>query len=386
VGAGRGRGYPDELSRRTFLASLLASTIGATEATVLASFLLAGSPAVLASLASHRKRLAVYDVTRHPYRAAGDGIANDAPAIQAAIDDAAAAGGGIVYLPPGTYRVASIHEQSGIRFYVLNYFSGISLVGAGRHLTTLRACAGLPDQTRIISADSTDGTSRVSYAAFQDFTLDGRPGQQTQARSCVGISNVFTDHVDHLRVRIEGVKGMADAEGACFDSYASSNHTYRDCEVAQPRGAPTGSGFSATHSNQISYQDCRSAGSAYWQGFTTYLSKQIEYLRCHGYLNGQRGLNCEVSEGVRYRNCRAGGKTQGNRGDGIYVFHSDDVEVQDCVSVGNRHGIVNDGSRLRVVRGQFVDNRGGGIAFNSDADRENTSIDDVDPAVTAARR
>ena len=386
MGAGRGRGYPPDLSRRTFLARLLATTLGASEAALLTSLLLRSSSSPLASLAGQRALSAVFDVRGAPYHAVGDGVANDAPAIQAAIEDAAAAGGGTVYLPAGTYRLASIHEQPGVRFYILNYYSGVSLVGAGRHLTRLRACAGLPDQTRIISAASSDGATLVTNAAFQDFTLDGRPGEQPYARSCVGISNVFTDQVDHLRVRVEGVKGMADAEGACFDSYASSNHTYRDCEVVQPRGVPTGTGFSATHSNQVSYRDCRSEGSAYWQGFTTYLSKQIEYDRCHGYLNRQRGLNCEASESVRYRNCQAGGKAMGNRGDGIYIFQSDDIEAQDCISVGNQRGIVNVGSRLRVVRGEYVDNVGGGITFNSDADRENTSVEDVDPAVTAARR
>jgi hypothetical protein len=76
----------------------------------------------------------------------------------------------------------------------------------------------------------------------------------------------------------------------------------------------------------------------------------------------------------------------GNRGDGIYIFESNDIEVHDCVSVGNARGIVNDGSHLRVVRGEYADNVGGGIAFNSDADRDNTLVDDLDPAVTAARR
>jgi hypothetical protein len=364
---------------------MLATTLGASEAALLTSLILQSS-ASLAALAGQRAISGIFDVRGHPYRAVGDGLANDAPAIQAAIDDAASAGGGIVYLPAGTYRLASIHEQTGIRFYVLNYYSGVSLVGAGRDLTMLRVCAGLPDQTRIISAASSDGATIVTNVAFQDFTLDGRPGDQPYAKSCVGISNLFTDQVDHLRVRVEGVKGLADAEGACFDSYASSNHTYRDCEVVQPRGLPTGSGFSATHSNQVSYRDCRSEGSAYWQGFTTYLSKQIEYDRCHGYLNRQRGLNCEASEGVQYRNCQAGGKAIGNRGDGIYIFHSDHVEVQDCVSVGNQRGIVNVGSHLRVIRSEYLDNAGGGITFDSDADRDNTSIEDMDTAVTAARR
>lgn len=55
------------------------------------------------------------NVRNAPYNARGDGIANDAPAIQAAID--ACPSNRVVYLPPGTYRVASpINMKPGITF------------------------------------------------------------------------------------------------------------------------------------------------------------------------------------------------------------------------------------------------------------------------------
>lgn len=47
----------------------------------------------------------LYDVTASPYLAAGDGTTDDTAAIQAALDDAGAGGGGTVYLPAGKYRV-----------------------------------------------------------------------------------------------------------------------------------------------------------------------------------------------------------------------------------------------------------------------------------------
>lgn len=47
------------------------------------------------------------DVTQAPYNATGDGVTDDRPAIQAAIDDAKTAGGSIVFFPKGTYLVAS---------------------------------------------------------------------------------------------------------------------------------------------------------------------------------------------------------------------------------------------------------------------------------------
>jgi hypothetical protein len=42
------------------------------------------------------------------YGAVGDGSTNDTNAIIAAIDAAGAAGGGVVYVPPGTYSTSSL--------------------------------------------------------------------------------------------------------------------------------------------------------------------------------------------------------------------------------------------------------------------------------------
>jgi polygalacturonase len=58
----------------------------------------------------------VYDV--RAFGAKGDGKALDSPAINKAIDAAAAAGGGTVHFPAGTYRSFSIHLKSNISLYL----------------------------------------------------------------------------------------------------------------------------------------------------------------------------------------------------------------------------------------------------------------------------
>lgn len=52
------------------------------------------------------------NVKSEPYNATGLGVANDSVAIQAAIDDANAAGGGTVYFPPGIYLCNIILKQN----------------------------------------------------------------------------------------------------------------------------------------------------------------------------------------------------------------------------------------------------------------------------------
>lgn len=68
------------------------------------------------------------DVTKAPYHADSTGNTDATAAIQQAIDDAASRGGGVVYLPKGTYRVA---PQAG-KDYALNiHASRIVLKGDG---------------------------------------------------------------------------------------------------------------------------------------------------------------------------------------------------------------------------------------------------------------
>ena len=59
-------------------------------------------------------RTATYNV--RDFGAKGDGLSNDTPAINQAIEKCHAEGGGEVLFPPGTYAAASIHLKSHIRF------------------------------------------------------------------------------------------------------------------------------------------------------------------------------------------------------------------------------------------------------------------------------
>src|ERR1700704_475333 len=58
----------------------------------------------------------VYDV--RSFGAKGDGKTPDTPAVNKTIETAAAAGGGTVYFPAGTYLCLSIHLKSNIALYL----------------------------------------------------------------------------------------------------------------------------------------------------------------------------------------------------------------------------------------------------------------------------
>src|SRR5690242_15951298 len=85
----------------------------------LASALLLGAPAAAAAESapsSTTDRAAIFDVRR--YGATGDGKTIDTPAVNRAIEAAAAAGGGTVYFPAGTYACYSIRLKSRVALFL----------------------------------------------------------------------------------------------------------------------------------------------------------------------------------------------------------------------------------------------------------------------------
>lgn len=84
--------------------------------------------AAIAELLAGRNTSGWEDIKDHG--AVGDDTADDTAAIQAAIAAVIAAGGGVVYVPPGTYRHTALTGGSNVH-----------LVGAGAGLSTLRLTA-----------------------------------------------------------------------------------------------------------------------------------------------------------------------------------------------------------------------------------------------------
>jgi len=104
----------------------------------------------------------VYNVKTDPrlaLKAVGNGVTNDAPAIQAAINAANAAGGGVVYMPAGTYKI------SGMNTHLLTLKSNVVLKGDGIDISVLRA-----SDTSLNSKRNIYGAS-VSKVGMVDITL-----------------------------------------------------------------------------------------------------------------------------------------------------------------------------------------------------------------------
>lgn len=118
------------------------------------------------------------------YGATGDGSTDDAAAIQAALDAAETAGGGIVFFPKGTYR----HTTR------MSVAAGVSLLGAGPGASRV-AAAGGGSGGFIFDASPTywqsvEGLRIDATAASSDVMLNMDAGCRMVVRNCaVGNSN-----------------------------------------------------------------------------------------------------------------------------------------------------------------------------------------------------
>ena len=118
------------------------------------------------------------------FGARGDGVSDDAPAIQRAIDAAAQAGGGVVTLDPGTYLLRYRPSDDGDGGSALTLRSGVTLEGTDRARCILKladAQLGPGSYARIIASKG-----EISRAVLRDFTIDGSRQGQGQFRDGFG--------------------------------------------------------------------------------------------------------------------------------------------------------------------------------------------------------
>ena len=128
--------------------------------------------------------LSVFNVL--DYGAAGDGVADDSTAIQAALDAANTAGGGVVFLPRGTYRLATVQGTSSV---LLRPRSNVWMMGEG-DASVLKPANGLNGAGAltfnvIYQADDDTTTTSLANAKFSDFKVD-----------CNGTNNLVVDTDD----------------------------------------------------------------------------------------------------------------------------------------------------------------------------------------------
>lgn len=146
------------------------------------------------------------------YGAAGDGATNDTAAIDAALTDAEAAGGGVVYFPKGVYLVDAAS---------LPVPSNVTWMGAGRGQSVIKLRDGA--NGRLLSQ-----TTAKSNVEFRGLTFDFNMANQTDGASRDDRAGHFLANVDDLRYvgcEITGCRsGAAVRLDGCDRTLLLGNH------------------------------------------------------------------------------------------------------------------------------------------------------------------
>lgn len=331
--------------------------------------------------------LPVYNV--RTYGATGTGATDDTEAINAAIAAAARAGGGVVYVPAGTYRVTPRPHPLDAEYAVCVLMRrGVLLRGAGAGAATIRLASNAslpPGGARVyllLNAGINPGAAASTpdeHMTVEDIAFDGNARDQTALTH--GVVWIRCRDVHHTRVRVANVHGAAasgPAETFCFEFQLGAEAFYTGCEAVATDGGHSATGFSADGATGLTYVACVGSGMAIGQGFTHYGCALVRYVNCHTYGNGGYGFNSELSEDVRYANCVAGGRADGvgagpfaphqslgNAGPGFFVRGSRVVDLLGCSSRANGSDglwIAHHADSVRVSGGEYSANAGWGIA------------------------
>lgn len=132
--------------------------------------------AAMATAACSRHALAATQHDVRDFGAKGDGLADDAPAIQRALDAAASGRGGTVILPPGTYRLCYRPSADGDGLSALTLPSHVALEGTDRERCVLKLAddqMGPGTYARIIAS-----RGDIVNASLRRFMIDGNRRRQ----------------------------------------------------------------------------------------------------------------------------------------------------------------------------------------------------------------
>lgn len=212
-----------------------------------------------------------YNVKSPTYGAVGDGTTNDTTAIQAAIDAANTAGGGIVFFPEGTYKTTA----------VLTLPPTVSLLGAGPQVTQIRVADGTANCINTTSAPGTItgaqtiqglrlGASETNTGAAIDFAV----AMDCQVINCFLGDATFSTATTGLvgcsaacRITYKNCKFVVAANNPIHRDTAATFSIFEDCEFVSFAGSQNSSLSRAF--GEVKYSRCTFDASASVSGTYT---------------------------------------------------------------------------------------------------------------------
>lgn len=272
--------------------------------------------------------------TRHHYTLAGRGVDDHLiyervfnplnfdrrlqnASVQKALDAANAAGGGIVFLPPGTWLFSNN----------VTLYSNVILRGAG-WATVIKMKDGA-DLTQLIAGTSLDSI------IIENLALDGNKANQTgnfqHGIRLTDCTNVLIDHVyAHDFSGATGAGNEATGIRLRGTSFYEATATIADCIAESNDGVGIG---------------CYNIG-------------KVSYVGCHAYNNLSMGLSFSNAAIQNTENIIAACESRDNSEANFNLEYQSDMVVSGCASSGNSGGSALAGLRIadsrRVVVSGYV--------------------------------
>lgn len=275
-----------------------------------------------------------YDVTNPAYGAVGDGVTDDRVAIQAAIDAANAAGGGVVWFPNGTYRVTrtSVGNEGAL------YLKGnVWLLGEARTGAIIKLADNQSSFTRVIRISS-QADIRIS-----NLTIDGnKAGTSVPEEHMAGIFPSDTTRllVDHVTMQNCCGDGMQVFSGCADIKVSWCRATGNDRSGI----AVTGTGM-----NRLTIEDCQLDDNADQQVDTELSGAGVIYdvavVRCHLTQRTGVGGYAITCSGYSVTDQAVGFLVEGCVIEGaIYCYNATKIRI-----VNNRINVPNDGTAVNAL-------------------------------------
>lgn len=286
--------------------------------------------------------------------------ATDTSNIQTACDNAHSAGGGVVQLQPGTYRIMTpgVASDGGIRVQ-----DNCTLAGYGIGVTVLKVEDGsASDITGVVRTPSGIQSSKIT---FRDFTIDGNVANVSGTPTIIGFycgvtPNSTQTDTDIAVLRVESM----NCSGYGFDPHERTTRLYMNGCISHDNGSLASSdGFTIDACYESTLIGCISYNNSRHGFNMVTASSNVQLIACEAYSNGSNGFM--LQNGAK-NNILAACKSRSNTGDGISMNGLPQSGQQDntpgvnnaiksCTILANgAHGIHLVGASYNHVSGNTV--------------------------------
>jgi parallel beta-helix repeat protein len=268
----------------------------------------------------------VINVKDSTYGATGDGVTDDATAIQAALTAADTAGGGTVYFPSDSVYIVGTQ---------LNMGSNTTIMGGG--WSTVLKMADAADLLAILHATS------KSNIIISDLQLDGNKANQTTNLQH-GIRTSDSTDIVIQRILGHSFKGSTTAgtEGAVVNIRGAAAFEARalisSCIAHSVGGYGIGTYRAGTVviSNCLAYDNDTHGFSL--SGSATGQIRNNSIVNCSSWDNGRFGFNLEYQVGTTVSGCSSSGNSSSPYG-GYQTHGGLDIVFSNCTSKGDYIGL-----------------------------------------------